>query len=81
MLAGRPVVPVKSFFQAEVEAVYERPARTATEYPRRSDVDNIAKLVLDALQGHAFDNDSLCHALTVSKKWGDADSVTITLRW
>lgn len=47
----------------------------------RPDVDNIAKLVLDALQGHAFANDSGCAYLYASKTWADKDGLTVTLEW
>lgn len=81
MLAGRPVVPDGVPFTAEISATYKRPKKPASECPRRSDVDNIAKLVLDAMQGHAFTNDALCQRLVTEKAWGEADSLTLVLRW
>jgi len=81
LMAGRPEVPPKTFFTAKIVATYERPASTRLAYPRRSDVDNIAKLVLDALQGHAYDNDSYCAGLQVGKGWGERDQLRVTLAW
>lgn len=81
MLNGRPAVPGATFFRASIVATYQRPATTKLAYPRRSDVDNIAKLVLDAMQGHAFDNDTFCREVIVSKEWGQRDCLTLTLSW
>lgn len=50
--------------------------------PPRVDVDNVSKLVLDALKGRAFDDDRRIGTLEVRKLWGpvEATSVVIT-RW
>ena len=36
---------------------------------RRGDVDNIGKLVMDALNGHAYNDDSQISRLIVIKRW------------
>lgn len=84
LLAGRPCVPEGAAFRAEICATFKRPKAHAGRRDVRGprpDVDNIAKLVLDALQGHAFADDTDCHALTVEKRWGEADEVAVTLAW
>ena len=79
-VAGEPVVEAE-WFTAHIQAVFERPRTTKHPYPPRTDVDNIAKLALDALQDHAFPNDSRCRLLTVGKSWGDADCLIVVLEW
>jgi Holliday junction resolvase RusA-like endonuclease len=46
-------------------------------YPARPDVDNVAKTVLDGMQGVVFENDSQVTYLKVSKKYADEGSVTV----
>ena len=48
-------------------------------YPARPDVDNIAKTVLDGMQGVVFENDSQVTFLKVSKKYAEEGSVTVWL--
>ena len=48
-------------------------------YPARPDVDNIAKTVLDGMQGVVFENDSQVTYLKVSKKYADEGMVTVWL--
>ena len=45
----------------------------------RKDVDNIAKAILDALNGCAFGDDRQIVELVAAKKYGEASSVTVTL--
>ena len=45
----------------------------------RPDVDNLAKVVLDALQGVCYKDDSQIVHLEVTKAYGDEDSVYLTL--
>ena len=46
-------------------------------YPARPDVDNIAKTVLDGMQGVVFENDSQVTFLKVTKKYAEEGSVTV----
>jgi hypothetical protein len=78
--AGSPVVGGE-WFDVEIVARFARPKSTAFPYPPRTDVDNIAKLVLDALQGHAFPNDSRVRSLAVRKEWAGRDAVRVTVKW
>lgn len=79
-LAGSPVVGAE-WFSVSITASSVRPKSTRLDYPSKPDVDNIAKLVLDALQGHAFPNDSRCRSLSVTKRWADEASVVVAFSW
>jgi Holliday junction resolvase RusA-like endonuclease len=79
-LAGEPTVDAE-WFTATVVAQFQEPRTTKHSYPPRTDVDNIAKLVLDSLQECAFPNDSRCRSLTVSKEWAQHDCLVVTLSW
>jgi len=46
-------------------------------YPARPDVDNIAKTVLDGMQGVVFENDSQVTYLKVTKKYTEEGMVTV----
>jgi len=45
----------------------------------KPDLDNIAKGILDALNGIAFEDDAKCVELHVSKKYGGATGVTVEI--
>lgn len=47
---------------------------------KKPDADNIAKSVLDALQGYAYEDDKQITLLTVTKKYSDTPRVEIVLR-
>ena len=46
-------------------------------YPARPDVDNIAKTVLDGMNGVVYEDDAQVTYLKVSKKYADEGSVTV----
>lgn len=56
-----------------------RPKAGAPMHPGRNlgDLDNIAKAVLDALNGIAFDDDAQVTRLLVFKDWGAAEKTTL----
>jgi len=56
----------------EIEAGRELPTKTP-------DADNIAKIVTDALNGFAYDDDKQIVNLTVRKYYGDAPSVSVAV--
>lgn len=80
MIAGSPIVPAE-WFTVSIIASLVRTKSTRLDYPAKPDVDNIAKLVLDALQGHAFKNDSRCRLLSVEKRWAERASVVVSVSW
>jgi Holliday junction resolvase RusA-like endonuclease len=79
LASGSPVVGGE-WFSVEIVAYIERPKSSKHPYPPRPDADNIAKLLMDALQGHAFPNDSRCYSLSVTKRWG-APEVVASFVW
>lgn len=88
---GRPTVPDGTPFTIRVDATMLRPdshtrrdgtaTRNYREVPRRPDVDNILKLVLDALQPDCFKDDSACQTATVCKRYGDYNALDIRIEW
>ena len=58
--------------QVNIEIFIRRPVRPPrTPYPRRTDVDNHAKFVLDVLQGVVYENDRDVVTLNVEKRYSD----------
>lgn len=47
--------------------------------PKKPDCDNIAKIILDALNGLAYDDDAQIVKLYVEKRYGAFDHVTVVL--
>lgn len=48
--------------------------------PTKPDLDNVIKLVLDALSGAAFDDDKSIADLGASKTYGESDRLIITVK-
>ena len=46
---------------------------------KRPDLDNVAKAVLDALNGLAYNDDSQIVSLTINKYWAEVPRVTIRI--
>lgn len=46
---------------------------------KRPDLDNVAKAVLDALNGLAYNDDSQIVSLTINKYWAEVPRVTIKI--
>ena len=77
-------------YRATITA-YFKPPKTSTKNFRQKaekgeiqpikkpDADNIAKIVLDALNGVAYDDDKQVAELTVVKKYGATDKVDIVI--
>ena len=88
---GRRTIPDGVPFDIEMVATFARPrshvgktgltAAGRAQVVPRPDVDNLAKLVLDALQGYAFKDDTYCRRLTVSKAWGTIGTVAVAASW
>ena len=89
--AGQPVVPDGVPFSIRVTALMRRPVshhrkdgkRTGAyrEIPGTPDVDNILKLVLDALQPVCFVDDRACWNASVSKAYAQEDRLLIEIDW
>lgn len=76
-------------FKAKIIAVFE-PAKSLSkkekeellykiDYTKKPDVDNIAKIILDALNGLAYKDDSQVSALLVIKDYGEENKVLVEL--
>lgn len=84
MAAGRPAVSGATPLECTVDCYLRRPvahyrkdgrlsaAGLASLRPlRKPDVDNAAKLIMDALEGYAYPSDAAIVTLTVRKWWAD----------
>jgi len=84
-MAGRELLktPLRVMIEATMSiplswSKYNRQAALdGVRYPTRPDVDNIAKTVLDGMQGVVFENDSQVTYLKVSKKYAEEGMVTV----
>jgi len=75
-------------FKVEIRVVY-KPSKSVTKqmllYTKdkpcvvRPDVDNIAKIILDALNKIVYQDDSQVCDLHITKKYGEEDRITIVL--
>jgi Holliday junction resolvase RusA-like endonuclease len=74
---GSPEVETE-WFSVRIVAVILPPKNQQHPLPPRPDADNIAKLMMDALQGHAFPNDSRCWQLSVAKRYGEKQGISVT---
>lgn len=80
---------LSGFVSADILAVFTVPksytkaqraaALNASFAPKKPDCDNIAKIILDALNGLAYDDDAQVVKLRVEKRYGMTDHVTVTL--
>lgn len=82
--------PLLGEIRADITAYFRIPQSTSKRHarelaqertgcPKMPDVDNIAKIILDSLQGLAFDNDKDVTYLTVGKLYGAEPRVEVTL--
>lgn len=76
-------------FKAKIIAVFEPPKSASKKkkeellyqinYTKRPDADNIAKAILDALNGLAYKDDSQVSALLVLKDYGQENKILVEL--
>ena len=52
---------------------------TRKPYTKKPDADNLAKAILDALNGVAYPDDAQIVKLTVRKRYGEADMVHVLI--
>ena len=58
--------------RVSIKAYCKRPMRGAGKYPtKRPDADNIAKAILDALNGVAWKDDKQVVELSITKEWAE----------
>ena len=75
-------------FKAKIIAVFE-PAKSLnkkkkeellySEYTKKPDADNIAKIILDSLNGLAYKDDNQVAELLVLKQYGDENKIIVEL--
>jgi Holliday junction resolvase RusA-like endonuclease len=77
----RKVLPITEAVSVDIVAYFVRPKTNKNSSPItvRTDVDNIAKAVLDALNGLAYIDDKQVCRLSVKKEWSVEESVTVSI--
>ena len=86
----RDFKPFEGSVKAKITAIFEVPKRTSKKkraelltwnygYPHKPDTDNIAKIVLDSLNGLAFKDDAQITRLEVIKAYGEQAKVIVEL--
>lgn len=60
-----------------IEFIMQKPKKPSKDYPSRSDLDNYAKLVCDALNEIVWSDDSQIVDLYLTKRWGDESQITV----
>ena len=82
--------PFEGIVKANIQAVFEIPKSYTKKkrmeivehnnlYPKKSDCDNIAKIILDSLNGIAYRDDSQVAILAVNKIYGEQAKVIVEL--
>ena len=76
-------------FKAKITAIFEPPKSLSkkkkeellfkVDYTKKPDVDNIAKIILDSLNGLAYKDDSQVSALLVLKDYGTENKIIVEL--
>ena len=69
MLAAGERAPFSGPVRVEIEVSFPRPRTTKFAVPPRRDVDKLARSILDALTGVAYEDDGQVSELRVSKAW------------
>lgn len=57
----------------------KRAALEGTHYPKRPDPDNIAKIIMDALNGLAYEDDSKVVELSIEKRYSENPRVEVRI--
>ncbi len=75
-------------FKAKIIAIFEPPKSISkkkkeellySEYTKKPDVDNIAKIILDSLNGLAYKDDNQVSELLVFKQYGNENLIIVEL--
>lgn len=77
-MRGREIMPCS--VQVRLLFHLKRPkslSKRVTTHVKRPDVDNLAKAVLDGMEGHVYVNDSQIFDLHVTKEYGEPEGVLI----
>lgn len=80
-LQGEIEAEIKVYLQIPKSASKTRKEKLLTERPtKRPDLDNLAKTILDALNGLAYKDDSQVVSLLIEKYWSDNPRVEVELK-
>lgn len=83
--------PLEGYIEASITAIFEVPKsyskkktkellETHNNYDHKPDLDNIAKIILDSLNGIAYKDDSQVTILHVNKEYGEQAKVIVELK-
>lgn len=81
-LNGEIRADIRAYFHIPKSTAKYKAIKLAEEHTgcqNKPDADNIAKVILDSLEGLAFENDKAITYLTVAKLWGSRPRVEVTL--
>ena len=78
----RQVEPTSEPLEVHISAFFVRPKSNKKKEPVtvRTDLDNIAKSILDALNGLVYVDDRQVVRLHASKEWGDVERVWVQIK-
>ena len=82
--------PYEGYIEAEIKAIFDVPKsyskkktlellNKSCNYDHKPDLDNIAKIVLDSLNGIAYKDDSQVTVLKVIKEYGEQAKIIVKL--
>lgn len=83
--------PFEGYIEAEIKAIFDVPKSYSKKkklelldgncnYDHTPDVDNVAKIVLDSLNGIAYKDDSQVTVLKVIKEYGEQAKIIVKLK-
>lgn len=83
--------PYEGYIEAEIKAIFDVPKSYSKKktlellngscnYDHKPDLDNIAKIVLDSLNGIAYKDDSQVTILKVIKEYGEQAKIIVKLK-
>ena len=83
--------PLEGYIEASITAIFEVPKsyskkktkellETHNNYDHKPDLDNIAKIILDSLNGIAYKDDAQVTVLHVNKEYGEQAKVIVELK-
>lgn len=83
--------PFKGYIEASITAIFEVPKsyskkkakellETHNNYNHKPDCDNLAKIILDSLNGIAYKDDSQVTILHINKEYGEQPKVVVELK-
>ena len=50
-------------------------------HPKKPDIDNVIKIIMDGMNGHIYEDDSQVYIVKGTKQYSDVPGVTVFLSW